>query len=66
MTEFKSELTAISTKHSKSAEMILNTVTKGQSVLDYGCGTGRNLVFINEGININQTHLNYLRNDLNV
>lgn len=50
MTEFKSELTAISTKHSKSAEMILNTVTKGQSVLDYGCGTGRNLVFINEGI----------------
>ena len=52
---FKSELTAINTRHSKSAEMVLEMVKEGENVLDYGCGTGRNLMFLNEqkkGINL--------------
>lgn len=44
----KPELTAISTKHSKSAEMIANLMTDDSVILDYGCGTGRNMTYLLE------------------
>ena len=42
------ELTAISTKHSKSARMIANLMTDDSTILDYGCGTGRNMAYLLE------------------
>ena len=42
------ELTAISTKHSKSAEMIAKLMTDDSTILDYGCGTGRNMTYLLE------------------
>ena len=44
--EFKPELTAIDTRNSKSAEMVANVATEEIKVLDYGCGTGRNIKYI--------------------
>lgn len=44
----KPELTAISTKHSKSAEMIAKLMTDDSTILDYGCGTGRNMTYLLE------------------
>lgn len=44
--EFKPELTAIDTKNSKSAEMVVEVATAETKVLDYGCGTGRNIKYI--------------------
>ena len=43
----KPELTAISTRHSKSAEMIAE-MAQGSTefVIDYGCGTGRNMNYL--------------------
>lgn len=43
---FKSELTAIDTRNSKSAEMVADIATEEIKVLDYGCGTGRNIKYI--------------------
>ena len=41
------ELTAISTKHSKSAEMLAKMAHNTDGfVLDYGCGTGRNMNYL--------------------
>ena len=41
------ELTAISTKHSKSAEMLVKMAHNTDGfVLDYGCGTGRNMNYL--------------------
>lgn len=41
------ELTAISTKHSKSAEMLAAKACNTDGfVLDYGCGTGRNMNYL--------------------
>lgn len=48
MTYFKPELTAIDTRNSKSAEMIANIATAETRILDYGCGTGRNIRFLRE------------------
>ena len=43
----KPELTAISTRHSKSAEMIAEMAQgSAEFVLDYGCGTGRNMNYL--------------------
>lgn len=42
------ELTAISTKHSKSTEMIAKLMTDDSTILDYGCGTGRNMTYLLE------------------
>lgn len=44
--EFKPELTAIDTRNSKSAEMVADVATEEIKVLDYGCGTGRNIKYI--------------------
>lgn len=43
---FKPELTAIDTRNSKSAEMVVDVATEEIKVLDYGCGTGRNIKYI--------------------
>lgn len=41
------ELTAISTRHSKSAEMLAKMAHNTNGfVLDYGCGTGRNMNYL--------------------
>lgn len=44
--KFNPELTAIDTRNSKSAEMIVEVATAKTKVLDYGCGTGRNIKYI--------------------
>lgn len=44
--EFNPELTAIATNNSKSAEMLKEVATPYDKILDYGCGTGRNMEFI--------------------
>ena len=44
--KFNPELTAIDTRNSKSAEMILEFTTEETKILDYGCGTGRNIKYI--------------------
>ena len=44
--KFKPELTAIDTRNSKSAEMVVDVATEEIKVLDYGCGTGRNIKYI--------------------
>lgn len=43
---FKPELTAIDIRNSKSAEMVVDVATEEIKVLDYGCGTGRNIKYI--------------------
>ena len=43
---FKSELTAISNNHSLSAEMANHMIFEGCNILDYGCGTGRNMLYL--------------------
>lgn len=45
-TTFNPELTAIDTRNSKSAEIIAEVATAETKVLDYGCGTGRNIRYI--------------------
>lgn len=49
--KFNAENTAIDTKHSKSADEIVEMVKDGNKVLDYGCGTGRNIRYIIENTN---------------
>lgn len=50
---FNPENTAIDTRHSKSADLILDHVEPNAKVLDYGCGTGRNMKHIlNNAINL--------------
>ena len=44
--KFKPELTAIDTRNSKSAEIVTEIATTETKVLDYGCGTGRNIKYI--------------------
>lgn len=44
--KFNPELTAIDTKNSKSAEIVTEVATEETRVLDYGCGTGRNIKYI--------------------
>ena len=51
MVKFNAENTAIDTKHSKSADKIVEMVKDGNKVLDYGCGTGRNIRYIIENTN---------------
>ena len=51
MVKFNAENTAIDTKHSKSADKIVEMVKDGNKVLDYGCGTGRNIRYIIENSN---------------
>lgn len=44
---FSPELTAIDTRNSKSAELVTKIVTDSKTkILDYGCGTGRNIKYI--------------------
>ena len=60
MVKFNAENTAIDTKHSKSADKIVEMVKDGNKVLDYGCGTGRNIRYIMDstnGIIINGTDI---------
>ena len=42
----KSYLTAISTNRSKSAEIISHLMNENTTILDYGCGTGRNMDYL--------------------
>lgn len=44
--EFKPENTAIDTNQSYTAKMIVENILDGDKVLDYGCGTGRNMRYI--------------------
>lgn len=44
--KFNPELTAIDTRNSKSAKIITQVASAGVKVLDYGCGTGRNIKYI--------------------
>ena len=44
--KFKPELTAIDTRNSESAEIVTEIATAETKVLDYGCGTGRNIKYI--------------------
>ena len=47
LNKVKPELTAISTRHSKSAEMVAEMAqNSAEFVLDYGCGTGRNMNYL--------------------
>lgn len=57
--KFSPELTAIPTRKSKSAEMIKDVAVVGDKILDYGCGTGRNMEFMNgkEGLVIHGTDI---------
>lgn len=48
MIKFRPENTAIDTRNSKSAVMIAEQSTPATKVLDYGCGTGRNMRYISE------------------
>lgn len=45
---FNPENTAIDTNNSTTAEMIVKAITKDMPVIDYGCGTGRNMRYIIE------------------
>ena len=51
MVKFSPENTAIDTRNSKSAVMVANEVKENTKVLDYGCGTGRNIKYILEKTN---------------
>lgn len=44
--QFNPELTAIDTRQSKSAKLICENTLVGDKILDYGCGTGRNMRYI--------------------
>lgn len=44
--QFNPELTAIDTRQSKSAKIIVENILIGDKILDYGCGTGRNMRYI--------------------
>lgn len=45
---FNPQDTAIDTRNSKSAEMIVEEIGKNTKIIDYGCGTGRNIRYILE------------------
>ena len=51
MVKFSPENTAIDTRNSKSAVMVADKVKENTKVLDYGCGTGRNIKYILEKTN---------------
>ena len=55
MIKFNVENTAIDTKHSKSASKIVEMIKEGNKLgdklLDYGCGTGRNIRYIMDKTN---------------
>lgn len=44
--EFKAENTAIDTNQSYTAKLVVENLSDGDKVLDYGCGTGRNMRYI--------------------
>lgn len=49
--KFNPELTAIDTKNSKSAELVTKMKTDSETkILDYGCGTGRNIRYMKNNI----------------
>ena len=60
--EFKPELTAIDTRQSKSAKMIVENTLAGDKILDYGCGTGRNMRYIQE--NLKETNVEIMGCDI--
>lgn len=47
MKKFNPEFTAIDTRNSKTAVMVAE-ISEGKKILDYGCGTGRNMKYIKE------------------
>lgn len=44
--EFKAENTAIDTNQSHTAKLVVENLSDGDKILDYGCGTGRNMRYI--------------------
>lgn len=46
--KFKPEKTAIDTRQSLTAKLVVENIVAGDKVLDYGCGTGRNMRYIKE------------------
>lgn len=49
--EFKAENTAIDTNQSYTAKLVVENLAEGDKVLDYGCGTGRNMRYIKNNTN---------------
>lgn len=50
--EFKPENTAIDTNQSYTAKLIVENILDGDKVLDYGCGTGRNMRYIKNNADV--------------
>lgn len=50
--EFKPENTAIDTNQSHTAKMVVENMLDGDKVLDYGCGTGRNMRYIKNNADV--------------
>lgn len=51
-TKFKPENTAIDTNQSHTAKMVVENMLDGDKVLDYGCGTGRNMRYIKNNADV--------------
>lgn len=49
--EFKPENTAIDNNQSHTAKLVVENLSDGDKILDYGCGTGRNMRYIKNNTN---------------
>lgn len=49
--KFKAENTAIDNNQSHTAKLVVENLSDGDKILDYGCGTGRNMRYIKNNTN---------------